>query len=106
MTATVLLVPRQGGSREACWDIQVDADGAVEAWLLKQTELQTADSELKTIGWIHTHPSFTCFFSNMDSHTNADYQRGYAPFFGIVVGKPTDAKGARFGVNKIFCVRD
>jgi proteasome lid subunit RPN8/RPN11 len=106
VTATVLLVPRQGGSREACWDIPVDADGAVEAWLLKQTELQTADSELKAIGWIHTHPTYTYFFSNVDSHMNADLYWGYAPFFGIVVGKPTDVKSARFGVNKIFCVRD
>ena len=72
----------------------------------KQTELLAADVELKTIGWIHTHPAFTCFFSNVDSHTNAEFQRGYAPFFGIVVGKPDDGKTSRFGVNKIFCVRD
>jgi proteasome lid subunit RPN8/RPN11 len=45
-------------------------DPGEEPWMTKQTELHEME-ELKTIGWIHTHPSFTCFFSNVDSHSNA-----------------------------------
>jgi len=71
VTATVLLLPRQAGTREACWVVAIDpGDPGEEPWMTKQTELHEME-ELKTIGWIHTHPSFTCFFSNVDSHSNA-----------------------------------
>ena len=30
--------------------------------------------DLLTIGWIHTHPTQTCFLSSLDLHTHSGYQ--------------------------------
>jgi proteasome lid subunit RPN8/RPN11 len=103
MTATVLLIPRQEGTKDACWEVSRAANEGDEPWVLKQVELS---SDLITMCWIHSHPSFTCFFSNVDNHATAVYQRGYAPFFGIVVGKKDDHPNTPFGVYGIFCVKD
>jgi STAM-binding protein len=32
------------------------------------------DNDLIVIGWIHTHPTQTCFMSSRDLHTQAGYQ--------------------------------
>jgi proteasome lid subunit RPN8/RPN11 len=71
VVATVLLIPRQTGTPNSCQEISIDPAEGDEPWVLRLAELQAA-GEL-SIGWIHTHPTFTCFFSNVDSHTNALY---------------------------------
>ena len=32
------------------------------------------DPSLLTLGWIHTHPTQTCFLSSVDLHTHCGYQ--------------------------------
>ena len=34
----------------------------------------TEDPSLLTLGWIHTHPTQTCFLSSVDLHTHCGYQ--------------------------------
>jgi STAM-binding protein len=40
--------------------------------------------DLMTLGWIHTHPSQTCFMSSRDLHTHAGYQVQMAESIAIV----------------------
>ncbi|KAJ7104711.1 hypothetical protein C8R44DRAFT_834523 [Mycena epipterygia] len=47
----------------------------------------TEERRLITLGWIHTHPSQSCFMSSVDLHTHASFQRmlpeSCGGFFGI-----------------------
>jgi hypothetical protein len=47
--------------------------------------------ELLTLGWIHTHPSQSCFLSSIDLHTQYGYQCMMAEAVAIVMA-PTDAQ--------------
>ena len=40
----------------------------------KHKVLRCARHELCTFGWVHTHPSQTCFLSSVDLHTHCGYQ--------------------------------
>jgi STAM-binding protein len=60
---SVLLIPEQTGTSDTC-----------------ETENEWSRSEfceentLEVFGWIHTHPTQTCFMSSRDLHTQAGYQ--------------------------------
>ena len=58
-----LLVPNQTGSSDTCTTTNED-----EIWEY------CSSKELCTFGWIHTHPSQTCFLSSVDLHTQCGYQ--------------------------------
>ena len=58
-----LLVPHQTGSSDTCTTTNED-----EIW-----EYCTSNS-LCTFGWVHTHPSQSCFLSSVDLHTQCGYQ--------------------------------
>jgi STAM-binding protein len=47
-------------------------------------EVQTKH-DLLTLGWIHTHPSQTCFLSSVDLHTHASYQMMFEEAVAIVL---------------------
>ncbi len=51
-------------------------------------EVQFAQ-ELYPLGWIHTHPTQTCFLSSVDVHTHAGYQTMLDEAVAIVMA-PTD----------------
>lgn len=51
-------------------------------------EVQFA-KELYPMGWIHTHPTQTCFLSSVDVHTHAGYQTMLDEAMAIVMA-PTD----------------
>lgn len=63
LRVTHLVLPPQSGSGHSC------AAGGEEQILA----LQLAHG-LLTLGWIHTHPTQTCFLSSLDLHTHAGYQ--------------------------------
>lgn len=60
---TDLVVPPQSGTSDSCTATSEEATAA----------LQVAEG-LLTLGWIHTHPSQSCFLSSLDLHTQAGYQ--------------------------------
>ncbi|WFD35153.1 ubiquitinyl hydrolase 1 [Malassezia cuniculi] len=60
---TDLVAPPQSGESDSC-----TADG--EELLVSYQE----EHGLMTLGWIHTHPSQSCFLSSLDLHTQAAYQ--------------------------------
>ncbi len=48
-----------------------------------------AEAGLYPLGWIHTHPSQTCFLSSVDVHTHCGYQTMLDEAVAIVMA-PTD----------------
>jgi len=80
LTVTHCLIPTQHATASTCSTVD-------EMELLAvQTKL-----ELLTLGWIHTHPSQSCFLSSIDLHTQYGYQCMMAEAVAIVMA-PTDAQ--------------
>ncbi|KAJ4959712.1 hypothetical protein NE237_019622 [Protea cynaroides] len=75
---TTLIVPKQESASNSCQ-------------ALNEEEIYTIQNEqsLFPIGWIHTHPSQTCFMSSVDVHTHYSYQVMLPEAFAIVMA-PTD----------------
>lgn len=60
---THLLLPPQNGTPVSC-----HAEGEEQVFAYQM------EHDLITLGWIHTHPTQTCFLSSLDLHTHASYQ--------------------------------
>lgn len=75
-----LIVPKQEGTSDT-----------VQA--LAEEEIYDAQDSrsLYPLGWIHTHPTQTCFLSSIDVHTQCGYQTMLDEAIAIVMA-PTDAK--------------
>ncbi|KAN0109033.1 hypothetical protein V8E52_009667 [Russula decolorans] len=61
---TTLLIPKQYATSDTC--------------AIEEEELVTQFTEersLITLGWIHTHPTQSCFMSSVDLHTHSRFQR-------------------------------
>jgi STAM-binding protein len=70
---TTLLIPRQRSTSDTC---------AMEE---EELVLQfTEERNLITLGWIHTHPTQSCFMSSLDLHTHAGFQRMLPESFAVV----------------------
>ncbi|XP_072966575.1 AMSH-like ubiquitin thioesterase 2 isoform X2 [Typha angustifolia] len=75
---TTLVVPKQESTAHSC---QALNEEEIHAILDKQS--------LFPAGWIHTHPSQTCFLSSIDLHTQYSYQVMLPEAIAIVMA-PTD----------------
>ncbi|CAJ0626256.1 7034_t:CDS:2 [Entrophospora sp. SA101] len=62
-TVTSLVIPKQTATSDTC-------SMTNEEELLEYIE----ENDLLMLGWIHTHPTQTCFMSSMDLHTHSAYQ--------------------------------
>jgi len=60
---TCLLIPEQKGTPDTC---ETENEAAMAEFC--------STEDLIIIGWIHTHPTQTCFMSSRDLHTHASYQ--------------------------------
>lgn len=58
-----LLIPDQKCASDTC---ETENEGAIFDYC--------ASEDLLVLGWIHTHPTQTCFMSSRDLHTHAGYQ--------------------------------
>lgn len=75
---SALIIPKQEGSTDT-----------VQA-LAEEEIFDAQDSRsLYPLGWIHTHPSQTCFLSSVDVHTQCGYQTMLDEAIAIVMA-PTD----------------
>jgi STAM-binding protein len=68
-----LVIPEQEATSDTC-------DTVNEAALFDYCDA----NDLMTLGWIHTHPSQTCFMSSRDLHTHGGYQVQLAESIAIV----------------------
>ena len=57
--------------------------GALLQALNEEDIFEAQDSRgLYPLGWIHTHPTQTCFLSSVDIHTHCGYQVGWGQRLG------------------------
>jgi proteasome lid subunit RPN8/RPN11 len=82
---THLILPRQKGTQNTCE--MVDEDTLFDFQM---------KHDLMTLGWIHTHPTQSCFLSSVDLHTHLGYQLMLPEAIAIVMA-PTDRR-AQCGV--------
>jgi STAM-binding protein len=66
-------------------------------------EQQLIDIQLKhsvlTLGWIHTHPTQTCFLSSVDLHTHFSYQIMMAEAIAIVMAPTANPASGVFSIT-------
>lgn len=77
---TLLVVPKQEGTENACNTLNEEEIFEVQD-----------KHELFSLGWIHSHPTQTCFMSSIDVHTHCAYQTMLPEAIAIVMA-PTDPK--------------
>ncbi|TFL07342.1 hypothetical protein BDV98DRAFT_557700 [Pterulicium gracile] len=70
---TTLLIPKQHSTSDTC---TMDEEELVLAF--------TENRSLITLGWIHTHPSQSCFMSSVDLHTHSGFQCMLPESFAVV----------------------
>ncbi|KAH7685947.1 Ubiquitinyl hydrolase 1 protein [Dioscorea alata] len=85
---TTLIVPKQESSSNSCQALNEEEIYAVQD-----------QQSLFSVGWIHTHPSQTCFLSSIDLHTQYSYQVMLPEAVAIVMA-PTDP-ARNYGIFRI-----
>ncbi|KAJ7955188.1 AMSH-like ubiquitin thioesterase-like protein [Quillaja saponaria] len=75
---TMLIIPKQESTSDSCQTLNEEEIFEVQDRL-----------SLFPLGWIHTHPSQTCFMSSVDLHTHYSYQIMLPEAIAIVMA-PTD----------------
>ncbi|KAL5227573.1 hypothetical protein ABZP36_015838 [Zizania latifolia] len=75
---TMLIIPKQEATAHSCQAVNEEEIHAI-----------LSEQSLYPAGWIHTHPSQTCFLSSIDLHTQYSYQVMLPEAVAIVVA-PTD----------------
>ncbi|RKP38101.1 hypothetical protein BJ085DRAFT_42230 [Dimargaris cristalligena] len=68
-----LLIPKQTATSDTCTTTNEEEIVAYQM-----------EHDLLTLGWIHTHPSQTCFMSSLDVHTHYSYQQMLPEAIAIV----------------------
>ena len=68
-----LVIPEQESTSDTCETVN---EGALFDFCAKE--------DLMVLGWIHTHPTQTCFMSSRDLHTHSGYQAMMAESIAIV----------------------
>ncbi|KAJ2377101.1 hypothetical protein GGI05_006914, partial [Coemansia sp. RSA 2603] len=84
---TTLIIPKQRATSDTC-----TTEHEEELFVVQM------DRELITLGWIHTHPSQTCFMSSLDLHTQCSYQLMLPEAIAIVCAPRHDP---RFGIFRL-----
>ena len=85
---THLIVPKQDGTSDSCTTRN------------EEEIFEVLDKlDLIALGWIHTHPTQTCFMSSIDLHTQCAWQTMMDEALAIVMA-PTDGR-QRFGIFRL-----
>ncbi|PIN10327.1 Proteasome endopeptidase complex [Handroanthus impetiginosus] len=85
---TTLIIPKQEATSNSCQAINEEEIHAIQN-----------EESLFPIGWIHTHPSQSCFMSSIDLHTQYTYQVMVPEAVGIVMA-PTD-NSRKYGMFRL-----
>lgn len=85
---TTLIIPKQESTSNSCYTMNEEEIYAVQD-----------ERSLFPLGWIHTHPSQTCFMSSVDLHTQYSYQIMLPEAIAIVMS-PTDSS-RKYGVFRL-----
>ncbi|KAJ2181239.1 hypothetical protein GGF45_001619 [Coemansia sp. RSA 551] len=87
LVMTTLIIPKQSATSDTC------VTEHEEELFVEQME-----RDLITLGWIHTHPSQTCFMSSLDLHTQCSYQLMLPEAIAIVCSPRHEP---RFGIFRL-----
>ncbi|KAJ6536203.1 hypothetical protein B0H19DRAFT_963261 [Mycena capillaripes] len=82
-----LLVPKQHATSDTC---SMDEEQSIIAF--------SEPRGLITLGWIHTHPSQSCFMSSVDLHTHAGFQQMLPEAIAIVCAPKAEPS---FGIFRL-----
>lgn len=82
---TCLLIPEQECTSDTCETINEEA-----------YVTYCIENDLLVLGWIHTHPTQTCFMSSRDLHTHAGYQTMMKESIAIVCAPRYDPSYVSF----------
>ncbi|KAK4429830.1 AMSH-like ubiquitin thioesterase 2 [Sesamum alatum] len=85
---TTLIIPKQEATSNSCQVVNEEEIYAIQN-----------EESLFPIGWIHTHPSQSCFMSSIDLHTQYTYQVMVPEAVGIVMA-PTD-ESRKYGIFRL-----
>ncbi|XP_021727031.1 AMSH-like ubiquitin thioesterase 2 [Chenopodium quinoa] len=86
--ATTLIIPKQESTSSSCQALHEEDIFNIQN-----------DRSLLPVGWIHTHPSQSCFMSSIDLHTQYPYQVMVPEAIAIVMA-PTD-KTRNYGIFRL-----
>ncbi|KAI9280673.1 hypothetical protein BY458DRAFT_288686 [Sporodiniella umbellata] len=87
LSITTLIIPKQTGTTDTC-----TMENEEELFDIQDKH------DLLTFGWIHTHPTQSCFLSSVDLHTHCSYQL-MLPEAIAVVCSPTQSPD--FGIFRL-----
>ncbi|XP_024023973.1 AMSH-like ubiquitin thioesterase 2 isoform X1 [Morus notabilis] len=85
---TTLIIPKQESTSSSC-----QASNEEEVFTIQN------EHSLFPVGWIHTHPTQSCFMSSVDLHTQFSYQVMVPEAFAIVMA-PTDTSRS-YGIFRL-----
>lgn len=90
--ASTLIIPKQTSTSDTC-------EMTDESELFDYVDQR----ELMVLGWIHTHPTQTCFMSSRDLHTHSGYQMMLGESIAIVCApsKGDTSRGGDWGVYRL-----
>jgi proteasome lid subunit RPN8/RPN11 len=71
---TCLMIPKQVGTSDTC--ATTDEEEIFDFQM---------KNDLLTLGWIHTHPTQSCFLSSVDLHTQCSYQSLFPEAIAVVI---------------------
>ena len=88
-----LIVPAQTSTSDTC-------EMTNESQLFDYVD---SEADLMILGWIHTHPTQTCFMSSRDLHTHSGYQMMLAESVAVVCApsKGDTSHGGEWGVFRL-----
>ncbi|XP_062110314.1 AMSH-like ubiquitin thioesterase 2 isoform X2 [Humulus lupulus] len=85
---TTLIIPKQECTSSSC-----QASNEEEVFTIQN------EYSLFPVGWIHTHPTQSCFMSSVDLHTHYSYQVMVPEAFAVVMA-PTDTERS-YGIFRL-----
>ncbi|KAJ2730938.1 hypothetical protein IW152_004902 [Coemansia sp. BCRC 34962] len=87
LVMTTLIIPKQSATSDTCTTEREE-----------ELFVEQMARDLITLGWIHTHPSQTCFMSSLDLHTQCSYQLMLPEAIAIVC---SPKHHPRFGIFRL-----
>ncbi|KAJ2908132.1 hypothetical protein GGI21_003193 [Coemansia aciculifera] len=87
LVMTTLIIPKQSATSDTCTTEREE-----------ELFVEQMARDLITLGWIHTHPSQTCFMSSLDLHTQCSYQLMLPEAIAIVC---SPKHNPRFGIFRL-----
>ncbi|KAJ1675881.1 hypothetical protein EV182_000393 [Spiromyces aspiralis] len=89
--ATTLIIPKQQATSDSCTtENEEEITNTLDRW------------KLISLGWIHTHPTQSCFMSSLDLHTHCSYQLMLPEAIAIVCAPKSNPRWGIFRLTEPY----